>query len=219
MALGRPLRVARIPVLGLLVASLVLAACGSPNYHYLSSRSDSNWVRVPADWKLYDEDVLLTLSDDSTEQKAETKRLTWSWAFDADPKPSLKHVLGVVALNHPWGIVQARTLKPDQRDTMSLAGLRSIFLGFDPLSDEALKSGEVEVVQGHQIIGPGKLHGMELLLNLKTDAGWVKWRQVALADGILDKVHVLAISCSDKCYFENKAQIDKIVASWKVKER
>ena len=66
----------------------------------------------------------------------------------------------------------------------------------------------------------GGLHGSELLINLKSDDGSVlKWRQIALTDAAVSKVHILAITCDDECYAANEGVIDKVIDSWKVKER
>jgi hypothetical protein len=77
----------------------------------------------------------------------------------------------------------------------------------------------VEVLESKDIKQDG-LHGGELLLNLRTPEGdVVKWRQVALVDPAVKKVHVLAVSCDTECYAANEDVIDSVVASWKVKER
>jgi hypothetical protein len=198
-------------------ATLLVGACGGPEYHYVKSTSDRTFVRVPSDWTLYDEDQLLESSDESPESKAQFKDLSWSVAFDASPKPSLEHVLTVS--DHPTGLVQVRKLLPSQRDTFSLADLRSVLLRFDPLSNDAQLEGDVEVLES-QDVKRGNLNGSELLLNLKTDDGdLVKWCQIALVDPALTRVHVLAISCDDECYSTNEGVIDRVVDSWKVKER
>jgi hypothetical protein len=200
------------------VLGVVLDGCGSPKYHYVKSTSDQTFVRVPRNWTLYDEDELLRVSDESPEAKAQFKQMSWSVAFDAAPTPSLDHVLSDAG--HPTGLVQVRTLLPEQRDTFSLADLRTLLLPFDPLAEDAQQEGEVEVIDAREVHRPGGLHGSELLINLKTDDGErVKWRQVALVDSGLRKVHVLAVSCSTACYNQNEKVIDKVVTSWKVKER
>lgn len=206
-----------LPVL-LACAAMVLAACGAPRYHYVKSTSDRTFMRVPSKWTLFDEDQLLKGSDDSAEAKEQFKKLTWSVAFDASPRPSLDHIL--TQSRHPSGLVQVRTLLPAQRDSFSLADLRSLLLPFDPLSDEAQTAGDVEVLRSKEVSRPGGLHGSELLLNLKTPEGQLlKWRQIALTDAGVSKVHVLAISCDAECYAANEGVIDRIIASWKVKER
>jgi hypothetical protein len=197
--------------------ALVLGACCGPEYHYVKSTSDRTFVRVPSDWTLYDEDALLESSDESPESKAQFKDLSWSVAFDASPKPSLDHILTVS--DHPTGLIQVRQLLPGQRDTFSLSDLRSVLLRFDPLSNEVQAEGDVEVLESEDITR-GNLNGSELLLNLKTDdGGLVKWRQIALVDSALTRVHVLAISCDDECYSANEGAIDAVIDSWKVTER
>ncbi len=195
---------------------MTLVACGSSRYHYVKSTSDRTFMRVPSDWTLYGEDELLETSDESPESKEQFKQLSWSVAFDASPKPSLEHILTVS--DHPTGLAQVRTLLPGQRDTFSLSDLRAVLLRFDPLSDEAQVDGEVEVLASRDV-KRGSLHGNELLLNLKTaDGALVKWRQIALVDSAVSKVHVLAVSCDAECYEANESVIDSIIESWKVTE-
>lgn len=216
--IGRgPLLCARTALVVAIVGGLVLGACGGSKYHYVKSTSDRTFMRVPADWTLFDEDDLLRSSDESPEAKEQFKELTWSVAFDASPEPSLDHILTVS--DHPTGLTQVRTLLPTQRDTFSLSDLRSVLLRFDPLSEEAQQAGEVEVVETKEVERDGGLRGSELLLNLKTPEGeTVKWRQIALVDAGLTKVHVLALSCDVDCYSANEKVIDNIIDSWKVKE-
>lgn len=211
-------RRALLALLAVVLASVTaLAACGAPRYHYVKSSSDHTFLRVPRDWTLYDEDELLESSDQSPESKEQFKRLSWSVAFDASPKPSLENVLTVS--DHPTGLVQVRRLLPGQRDSFALADLRAVLLRFDPLSDEAQADGEVEVLDSRDI-RQGDFNGNELLLNLKTSEGeLVKWRQVALVDSAVRKVHVLAVSCDQECYSANEDVIDSVIDSWKVKER
>ncbi|MFP5376649.1 MAG: hypothetical protein ACLGIO_07710 [Acidimicrobiia bacterium] len=218
MGSGGPRRSERVVAAAAVAAALALAlgACGAPRYHYVKSTSDRTFVRVPSDWTLYDEDELLASSEESPESKEQFKELSWSVAFDASPKPSLDHVLSVA--DHPTGLVQVRRLLPGQRDTFSLSDLRSLLLSFDPLSAEARLQGDVEVLESREV-NRGHLNGSELLLNLKTSDGLVKWRQIALVDAALTRVHVLAISCDDECYAANEGEIDKVVDSWKVRER
>ncbi len=198
--------------------AVALAACGAPKYHYVKSSADNTFVRVPQDWKLFDEDQLLAISEESPEAKAQFKALTWSVAFDASPKPSIDHLL--TDAGHPAGLVQVRRLPPRQRDTFSLAELRSLYLGFDPLAGDMGDSGDVEVLQAKEVTRPGGFHGSELLLNLRTESGkLMKWRQVALMDSQARKVHVLVVSCNIECYEAHEEEIDKVVESLKVKER
>ena len=219
MVFGRgPSRLSRtVPAL-FAAGALVLAACGAPKYHYVKSTSDRTFMRVPSQWTLFDEDDLLESSNQSTEAKEQFKKLSWSVAFDASPKPSLDHILS--GADHPTGLAQVRTLLPAERDSFSLADLRSLLLPVDPLSDEARLAGDVEVLEANELKLDGGFHGSELVLNLKSSEGdLVKWRQVAVLDATVKKVHVLALSCDAECYIANEKVIDNIIDSWKVTER
>lgn len=209
---------ARWGALAVLVAAVVVAAaCGAPKYHYVKSSADRTYVRVPHDWTLFDEEQLVSRLDESPEAKEQYKRLTWSVAFDAAPRPSLDNVMSLSVSDYPVGIVQVRTLLPEQRDQFSLSALRSVLLDFDPLASD--HQADVEVLESRDVERPGGLHGNELLINIKNPEGGVlKWRQIALVDSGVRKVHVLAIRCDAGCYARNQKVIDHVVSSWKVKE-
>lgn len=201
----------------MIVAAIVLAACGASRYQYVKNSAQRTYLRVPGKWKLFDEDQILKNSEDSAEAKNSFKEQSWSVGFDASPTPSVRNVLS--AARHPTGVVQVRTLTPAQRDTFSQSSLRSLLLPFDPLSDEAAQTGDVEVL-GSREIDRGGLHGSEFLLNLRTkQGGMIKWRQIALVDSRVSAAHILAITCDVECYKANESEIEKVVASWKVKER
>ncbi len=217
MAPGRRSYVARAALFAL-VGAIALAACGAPDYQYVKNSSDRTFVRVPQQWQLFDEDELLDSSNDSPEQREQFKQLSWSVGFDARPEPAADSILAPSAF--PTGLVQVRTLLPAQRDSFSLADLRSLLLPYDPLGDEAQQAGQVEVLAARNVEQRGGFHGSELLLNLKTPGGdVVKWRQVALLDSNVEKVHLLVVSCDVKCYDQNESVIDGIVESWKVEDR
>ncbi|HSH61536.1 MAG TPA: hypothetical protein VK988_18200 [Acidimicrobiales bacterium] len=202
----------------LLATSLIASAsCGSPKYHYVKNSSERTYVRVPHDWALFDEEEITKRLDQSREAKEAYNRLTWSVGFDAAPRPSLDNILSPKA-DHPTGLVQVRTLSPEERDEFSLASLRSLLLEFDPLGERGTSG--VEVLGSRDVDRPGGLHGNEFVVNLRTTEGTrVKWHQIALVDSAVRKVHVLAISCEDDCYTANEKVIDQVISSWQVKER
>lgn len=200
-----------------LAAALAFVACGGPEYRYVKSSSQATFFRVPHEWKIFDEDQILQNNDDSEEAKSSFKQASWSVGFDASPKPSVKNVL--TAANHPTGLVQVRNLAPSERDTFSQSTLRSVLLGFDPLSEEAAQTGDVEILGTREVDQDG-LHGSEFLVNLRTkEGGMIKWRQVALVDARVSRTHVLAITCTLDCYQKNDGVIEKIISSWKVRNR
>lgn len=183
----------------------------------MKNSSEGTYVKVPQEWALFDEEAITKGLDQSREAKDAYNRLAWSVAFDAAPSPSLEHILSPSA-DHPTGLVQVRTLSPEERDGFSLSNLRSLLLEFDPLGDS--QAPGIEVLGSRDVDRPGGLHGNEFVVNLRTSEGTrVKWRQIALVDSAVRKVHVLAISCEDDCYAANEKVIDQVISSWQVKER
>src|ERR1700749_1457961 len=79
-----------------LTAVLVATAC-APDSTYLATSSQGMDFKTPHTWHTYPQS---TLKRDGLVSSS----LPYLIAFDADPKPDVKHVLGASA--HPWGLAE-----------------------------------------------------------------------------------------------------------------
>ena len=112
--------------------TLVLAgACGESEFRYVSNASINTYLKVPAEWTEFKHDDLVE-AEISAARKANqptslidvliNRQYQWRVAFDADPKPSVEHTLGLA--EEPVVEVSVRALDPDEHDQVSLAALR-----------------------------------------------------------------------------------------------
>ena len=113
------MRVARLLVrsaawcLGGAVVVALLAACGSPEYTYVSNREYSTIFKVPADWNKISEDELekTVFGDDASASAQIAAARAWVVGFDAAPKPQVDHLFGSEA-SDPNAYVVVRELDP-----------------------------------------------------------------------------------------------------------
>jgi hypothetical protein len=200
-----------------LVAVGFLAGCAGSGYDYVKSSSDRTYFKVPSKWTLYDEEDLVDrfngdLTDAQREQLLDD---TWRVAFDASPKPTLRHLLETNAKD-PSGVALVRSLTFDDSDTVSLAALRNYF--FDV--DTALEDGTGEVVDYEDLQLDGGFRGSHLVANLTmTDGGVMTIDQTMLLDQATTKLYSLIVSCSSTCYERNSGDIKKVVESWTVRAK
>jgi hypothetical protein len=211
-------RQARQAVWGAAAAVALLVACTAPRYTYVASRRHATFFKVPNDWKVFDQDTLLKANGAPADQASQVKATTWAVGLDASPKPSVQNTRSVKSV-HPVGLATARDLAPDERDTYSMASLRSELLGNDPIAVASQGDSGVQVVSARDIERPHGLHGSELVVTIRQDdGGTATLHQVALLDATAKRISVLGIFCRADCYKANQRVIDQVISSWTVRE-
>jgi hypothetical protein len=211
-ALGR---VRSAAVVLLVAAPLALAACAGTGYNYVKSSEDKTYFKVPDSWKLYDEESVLgalkgALSKDEITQRRDT---SWTTVFDADPDPSLNHVVSKRP-SYPIGRAIVQPLSPDASDGASLQSLRNIFFDID----QNLDSGAATVKLYEPVELSGGFHGSHLVANMTGKSGTVTFNQIAVFDQATSKVYAISIYCSTACYDKYESKINTIIDSWTVRD-
>jgi hypothetical protein len=196
-------------VLALAVAG---AACSSSGYQYVKNSDDRTYFKVPDGWKLYDEDALTaTLTPRERDSVRET---SWQVMFDASPKPSLKHFLGL-ATKHPNGYASVQQLDFDASDNVSFSALRNFFFPID----SAVQNEVGSIVSYEQLEPDGGFRGFHLVAEVQTQEGEVVTvDQTMLLDQATSRLYALIVTCDAQCYEENADQIERVVDSWTVQE-
>jgi hypothetical protein len=199
------------------VAMGALAGCADSGYHYVKSSGDRTYFKVPSEWTLFDEEAVIDgLGQNLTEaQREEELDQSWRVAFDADPKPTLRH-LGATRAKNPAGFAVVRTLSFDDADSVSLQALRNYFFDIDT----GMQEKTAEVVSYEDLQLDGGFHGIHLVANLATEKGEVMTiDQTMLVDQATSKLYALLVSCSNLCYEEHSRDIKDVVDSWTVRAK
>lgn len=198
-----------------MAGAVLVAACDS-GYHYVKSSEDRTYFKVPNQWTLYDEEAILDgFGGDLTETERQAELdATWRVAFDAAPRPSIGH-LGSAKAGHPSGLAVVHGLSPSVADEMSNLALRNYFFEID----DALESGDGEIVEYEDLALEGGFRGIHLVANLDVDGRTITIDQTALVDQGTTKVYALFVSCSNVCYDEYRGEIRDIVNSWTVRDK
>jgi hypothetical protein len=188
----------------LCAAAFAIPACSGSGYQYVKNGSDGSgtYFKVPDAWRIYDESAFIKSRNLSPTKAKAARADSWTVAFDASSKPSLKH-FNELATKQPFGIAEVRTLDPKERDELTQTG------------------GELVPLRADEFTRDGGFHGLRLTFEftLPTDKEAVTVDQVSIVDAGTKEVHFLAVSCSSSCYERKKDTINHIVDSWTVKER
>jgi len=200
-----------------------ITACSSSGYTYVKNSDDKLYFKVPAGWTRVDQgalDVEQFADPDSATAKVQ-KALNWSIAYDADDRPSPRHVFGPVAAE-PVVYARVQRLPPDNRGAVSFDNMRDLLL---PVTETARQGAMQQGVQltgfeplADEVINPEDgLRGVHLIFNYKVGGVLQTFDQTVLANDDASKVYLLLVRCSAKCYSEQKDEIRTVTESMTVK--
>jgi hypothetical protein len=200
------LRAALSAVVITLTAVLVATAC-APDSTYLSTTSQGMYFKIPHGWHTYAQS---TLKRDGLISSS----LPYLVAFDADPKPDVKHLLG--SSTRPWGLAEVDGISQADQLGFSLDSLLNKVLPIDQIQQGSGDS--VSPLSPSRVITRGNLRGIQASLRLSvTGQAPLSVEQISLVNTPTTKTWVLLMGCSPACFAQQHGQIDRVVNSWIVK--
>ncbi|HSL16069.1 MAG TPA: hypothetical protein VK962_07290 [Actinomycetota bacterium] len=233
----RPL-VVLLGLAALVLAALVLTACGENEFRYVRNSDTRTAFKVPNDWTLFDKQTFLRLPPGPNASTPDP--IEWLVAVDGDPSPDVQHILNAedLATEHPQGIALVFTLSPENRDQASFEYVRNFLIPVDDLTQ--LGSDNVMILgYNDTLTGEEGLRGSHIVFQFRTSAlgelqagqggveggggssafspEFVVVNQIAYLDGNADKVYLMALMCSNECYSDYQQDIDDTIDSWTVR--
>jgi hypothetical protein len=185
---------------------LVATAC-APDSTYLAASSQGMYFKIPHGWHTYPQSTLKRDGLISTS-------LPYLVAFDADPRPDVKHLLG--SSTHPWGLAEVNGISQSDQLNFSLDSLLNAVLPIDQIQQATGDS--VSTLAPSRVITRGNLRGIQAALRLSvTGQAPLSVEQISLVNAPTTKTWVLLMGCSPACFAQQHGQIDRIVNSWIVK--
>jgi hypothetical protein len=213
-------------------ATSVLAACGPPDYEYVRNTEARTAFKVPIEWTVFDE---ATLQGEQAGPPVDTPDpVEWLIGLDADPVPTVEHVLtqGGYYSDYPQGIAAVLRLTEQQRDGINYGALRNLIVPIDAIQDQVGREAVAFLTYDDRVEKDG-YRGLHFEAQIwasalaSTDAAlggpdvffddrFVQISQTAYMDPASDKVYVLAVLCSAECYGRNRGDIESVINSWAV---
>jgi hypothetical protein len=211
----------------LMVAILLLSACGQPEFTYVRDREGTTYFKVPATFKQLNAspiEMYLTGDHPDSATAAVRAQRVWSTAFDQSSQPSVDHLL---SSPDPFVYAAVHQLTEQQRDGVSLNRLRDFIL---PVTEQMRQAYEQQIAATGQ---PPMFASFELLsdevLTLDAGARGVRVRfnyqignsvqtfdETALLNEKGTSVSVMLLGCQAACYRKRSAEFDKIASSFKL---
>ena len=216
-----------MPLLGVVGLSLVLSGCLGSTYAYVSHRNPDGtelYFKIPARWTVFSAKQIVESQNGplSNAQLSQIESGQWNTAFNASPSAILKQQEQLQFINtiakFPNGYVFARHMSENDRDALSLAAMRSIILGSDPLA--ASTQSPFNVLNYSEFTKSGGIRGSKLVTDISETGGLIStFAQVVAVDPQTNWIYGIGISCRASCWGPNQGLINQIISSWNVKEQ
>ncbi len=205
------------------LASLLVAACGAPEYTYVTNSDDRTYVRIPTSWQAVDEAELATaLGLDPSVPAADQG--VWIEAYDAAAPPSAAHLLGPHT-EVPAALVFVQDVPPQMRGQYSLDRLRDLFQPVSPTGRQQAGADPNSLLSNFGLMADEVLtpvdgiRGVHVVYQYRVSGGpYQVFDKTALLNDDASKLYVFVARCSSECYGQRKEEIDRVVSSFTVLE-
>jgi hypothetical protein len=203
------------------LAAVLVAACGSPSYHYVKNSADNTYFKVPASWRQIDQKTLVEAL--GAESSTGGEPTSWMVAFDASDNPSPTHLIERDT-NVPIVYATVRRLAPEQRGQVSFDSLRDVLL---PVTSAARADQTPQTsiftdfgLLDETVLTPGSgIRGVHAVFTYRVQGGPPQtFDQTSYVNDDASKVYVLLVRCSATCYEQRREEIQDVVSSFTVRE-
>lgn len=201
-----------------LLSVTILTAC-SPSKQYAGSKSDGAFFSVPNGWTRISNTQLNKEESSSTNQE-DLDRLamvTYQEGFTSAPTIKPREVFMLNATDYPVVFARFRDLFPEERNAISLNSLRNIILPITSFLEGTQENNRnFQLLDDQEVIEKGG-KGVNLVFSFDYDGVNETINQSALISNDQNKIYLLIVRCSTKCYNKNVKTINEIVKSFTVR--
>lgn len=206
--------------LWLTVMVVMVAACGAPQFTYVSNSSAHAYFKVPAGWrKLSDSELASALRGGSG---SKTPTGVWSVGYDGSNSPSASHVFGS-GVPQPFAFALVEPLNSTASAGMSYNELRDIFLPVTSATRATAAKSGFPLTGFHllriDILTQGQgVHGVRVTFDYTfPDGSTDTFDQVAFTNADDTEIYLLVLHCLASCYQRNHGEIDTVMKSFTVR--
>jgi hypothetical protein len=203
----------------LLAAALtvVLTACGAPQYTYVADSSAGTYYKVPYSWHQISQQSL----NAALAAAGGSGAGVWSTAFDAGTTPSADHFLAP-DVGQPFVFAEVGTLSSTVSNELSYNMLRDFMLPVTSTTrQQDAASGfpltDFKQLRDETITGSQGVHGVRETFQYTFPGGVSDtFDEDVLTNADQTVVYFLMVHCTNACYSQNENNIDTVMSSFTV---
>ena len=201
------------------VCALLLSACGKPSQKYAASKSEGAYFAVPQNWHEVTMKELNALEAKSTVDGASDKLslVKWQEAYSPDSKIGPMEVFSIRATSEPLVFARVRSLFPDEINSMSYNSLRDIVQPVTEwVSNPTADTPIYKIIDDFEVVQKGA-RGVRTIFSFIHNGVSQTIDQTALMSNNGQKIYLLVMRCTSKCYQKNSKTLSKISKSFTVR--
>ena len=201
------------------IGALILTGCGQPSQKYATSKSEGVYFTVPIDWHQVSMKALNAVEAKSTVDGASDKLslVKWQEAYSSNSKVGPLEVFSIRATDEPLVFVRVRWLFPDEVNSMSYNTLRDIVEPVTEWVNNPTKDTPVyNIIDDVEVVQKGG-RGVRTVFSFTHSGVSQTIDQTSLMSNNGQKIYLLVIRCTSKCYQKNSKIVEKISKTFTVR--
>ena len=202
---------------------VIAAACSRSGFQYVENKDEGLFLKLPDSWAVFQLEETNNPPQtvgDLLAQPLVAEASSWQIVFDSTPDPSASNVTSAGVPEHVIGLAEIQPIALGERDTTSLASLRSLILRgtSDPVSEAREADSTIDLILDIDIMSNSLRGNRVIFSNTVSDNAEVTFDQLILVDAATSRYYRLVVFCESSCYSANKLLIDEIVESLTVED-
>jgi hypothetical protein len=149
------------------VTAIALGACSESSHRYVRNTDVRTAFKIPEAWATFEESEIMGTG--TGPQPSTPDPLSWVVGIDADPTPSVSHVLAPDGLNtdHPQGLAMVQEFSFQDRDMASFQFMRNYIFPVDELIQDP---NNAQVLAYDDALVRDGFRGVHLVIQFRYDA-------------------------------------------------
>ena len=204
-------------LLGGVLGTVGLSACGAPSYNYVADTAAKTFYKVPYAWhQISQKDLNAALSAAGGSGAG-----VWATAYDAGTAPSADHFLSA-DVTQPFVFAEVGSLSSTVSNELSYNVLRDFML---PVTSTARQNAAgsgfpltgFKQLADQTITGKQGVHGVREIFQYTFPGGISDtFDEDVLTNADQTVVYFLMVHCTNACYSQNQDKINSVLSSFTV---
>ncbi|MGE3590306.1 MAG: hypothetical protein AB7L17_21475, partial [Ilumatobacteraceae bacterium] len=199
---------------GVVALSVLVTACGEPEFEYPHDAAEGVYFKVPREWTVFDQTAEFLEGRVDGQATSTPLRL---WTIDSN-RPADADNAAAFDGDRPVGTAQIIEVVPSLSERLSIADLRSIGFEFDPVNPATGLEDTWEVVLDQPLRTKDGISGAVAMFNHRatSDDEWLSQAREVFLDPTRQRVYILDLYCSAACFEANQDEIFDVLDSWRI---
>ena len=198
-----------------IAATVLVAACGDPQYRYARNDAEKVYVRVPYTWTVFDRTDEFYDEEQTANSAVQPIQV---WVLDAAEQADPRHVEDSER-DDPVGTAQVFSIRSQElAESVSIASMRSFGFDFDPASPPEDQASNWRLNVSQPLQTERGISGSVIMFDRREtpDDPWVSQARGVFVDPAGERLYLLDLFCTEECFEQHYEEIFDVLDSWRI---